>query len=344
MGNADSELLGQILKRVGRTFYLSLNVLPKDLRRPVGLAYLFARAADTIADTRLISREQRLEYLELFRAEVRGNGASRIREVKAALTGPQKIPEERELLARLDDCFAIYRALDSGDRDRIRDLILTITQGMQMDLTTFPGEDEGRLTALKTRDDLDRYTYFVAGCVGEFWTETHVAHRPSLRSWDVSEMKRRGIRFGKGLQMTNVLRDLSRDLRLGRCYLPQEDLEILGLTPADLLDPRAIARVKPLLHDLLQLTLAHYGEGWSYTLAIPRRETRMRLACAWPLLIGLKTLARVVQSENLLDPAALVKISRTEVYRILARSLILIGSNRLLTGYYQDLRTRIALG
>jgi farnesyl-diphosphate farnesyltransferase len=344
MTKGNSDLFGDILKRVSRTFYLSLNVLPKELRRPVGLAYLFARAADTIADTRLISREKRLEYLEAFRAEVRGNGSSRIGEVREALTGPQKIPEERELLARLEECFAIYRALDPADRQRIRDLILTITQGMQMDLTTFPGEDEGRLIALKTRDDLDAYTYLIAGCVGEFWTEIHMAHHPSLSGWDMAEMKKRGVRFGKGLQMTNILRDLSRDLRLGRCYLPQEDLEIVRLTPADLLDPRAIARVKPLLRDLLEVTLTHYREGWNYTLAIPRGEIRMRLACAWPLLIGLKTLALVAQSKNLLDPAAVVKISRPEVYRILVRSLALIVSDRALTGYYQALRERIALG
>jgi farnesyl-diphosphate farnesyltransferase len=336
------DLFKEILKRVSRTFYLSLNVLPKDLRRPVGLAYLFARAADTIADTRLISRQKRLEYLEVFRAEVRGNGSGRLAELKEVLTGPQKIPEERELLARLEECFAIYRALDTTDQQRIRDLIITITQGMRMDLTTFPGEEEGRLIALKTRDELDTYTYYVAGCVGEFWTEMHVAHRPSLHGWDIGEMKRRGVRFGKGLQMTNILRDLSRDLRIGRCYVPQEDLETLGLTPADLLDPHAIPRLTPLLRDLLEVTLTHYREGWDYTLAIPRRETRMRLACAWPLLIGLKTLALVAQSQNLLDPAVVVKISRSEVYQILFRSLTLIGSDRGLTGYYEALHQRIA--
>ncbi|MEE8153286.1 MAG: squalene/phytoene synthase family protein, partial [candidate division NC10 bacterium] len=45
MGKGNSDLFGDILKRVSRTFYLSLNVLPRDVRRPVGLAYLFARAA-----------------------------------------------------------------------------------------------------------------------------------------------------------------------------------------------------------------------------------------------------------------------------------------------------------
>src|SRR3990172_4331277 len=100
MGRSESELLGEILKRVSRTFFLSLNVLSKDLRRPVGLAYLFARAADTIADTQLISRDKRLEFLEGFRTAMQETGMGRIREINEALAGPQKIPEERDLLAR----------------------------------------------------------------------------------------------------------------------------------------------------------------------------------------------------------------------------------------------------
>lgn len=337
------DLLKTILKRVSRSFFLSLKVLPRSLRLPVGLAYLFARAADTIADTALISRAKRLEYLELFRSEFRGDGPSRIREVKEALTGPQKTVWERELLSRLPECFTLYRILEGGDQERVGRLILTLTQGMIMDLTTFPGEDEGGLQALKTRADLDCYTYYVAGCVGEFWTEIHMAHRPHLHGWDAEAMKRRGIRFGKGLQMTNILRDLSRDLRIGRCYLPQEDLDTLGVSPQELLDPKAIVKVRPLLRDLLALTLDHYEEGWAYTLAIPRLEVRMRLSCAWPLLIGLKTLALVEGSENLLDPRIIVKIPRRAVYAILLRSSALVCSNRGLDRYYQGLRRTISL-
>jgi farnesyl-diphosphate farnesyltransferase len=171
-----------------------------------------------------------------------------------------------------------------------------------------------------------------------------VAHRPALAGWDVGEIKKRGVAFGKGLQMTNILRDLSRDLRLGRCYLPQEDLETLGLTPPDLLDPRSISRVTPLLRTLVRLTLSHYREGWEYTLAIPRREIRMRLACAWPLLIGLKTLALVSRAQNLLDPATVVKISRKEVVRVLGNSVSLVGSNWALTRYSRRLLARVSLG
>lgn len=334
-------LEADLLKRVSRSFYLSLAILPRPVRGPVGLAYLFARAADTIADTRLISREERLRHLEAFRAEVRGEAPSRLHEIISACTGPNPHAGERELLSRLPECFARFRELDKADRDRVWRLLFTITEGMIWDLTTFPGEDEGRLVALEKREELDRYTYHVAGCVGEFWTEIHVAHRPRLAAWNVEAMKQKGVRFGKGLQMTNVLRDLARDLRNGRCYLPRNDLKRLSLEPADLLDPGAIRRVRPLVMDLLALTLEHYDAGWEYTLAIPRAEWRMRLACAWPLLIGLRTLGFLAESPNLLDPRQAIKIPRSMVYSILLRSLLLIRSNRLLAAEAGRLKARI---
>ena len=126
--------------------------------------------------------------------------------------------------------------------------------------------------------------------MGEFWTEVHVAHRPRLRHWDLPRMRALGVRLGKGLQLTNVLRDLPRDLRQGRCYLPRQDLARLGLEPRDLLDPARAGAVRPLFVEWLNRALDHYEAGWQYTFAIPRREARMRLACAWPLLIGLRTL------------------------------------------------------
>jgi farnesyl-diphosphate farnesyltransferase len=340
VADVPDELRG-VLKQVSRSFYLTLAVLPSSLRGPVGLAYLLARAADTIADSRIIPRADRLRYLDLFREELDLPAASRLLDIAHALTGPQPIAVERNLLLRLPECFATFRVLAEEDRLRIRGLLLALTHGMQEDLRAFPGENQEQLASLETRADLDRYTYYAAGCVGEFWTDMAVAHRPALRGRDASAMRARGKRFGQGLQMTNVLRDLPRDLRTGRCYLPRQDLLAQGLTPADLLDPAAIERLRPLLRELLHLSLTHYAEGWAYIRAIPLTEVRMRLACAWPLFIGLRTLDLVQQASDLLDPRATVKISRSAVYAILARSAALTWSDGGLDRYYRVLRDRI---
>jgi farnesyl-diphosphate farnesyltransferase len=335
--------LNTILKRVSRSFYLTLRILPRSLRTPIGLAYLFARAADTIADTVLVSPATRLTLLEQFRSLFRAHDTAILAVLRMVLVGPQRIPAERELLSRLDECFAVFRTCAQDDQARISRLLLTLTQGMVMDLTTFPAEHDGRVVALKTRQDLDQYTYYVAGCVGEFWTDIHMAHRPSLAGWDVQMMKEWGIHFGKGLQMTNILRDLAHDLRIGRCYLPLEDLILHDLAPEQLLEPSAITHVRPLLHELLALTLDHYRWGWAYTLAIPRREVQLRLACAWPLLIGFRTLDLVARANNLLDPSGMVKISRSVVYRMLLSSSILVLSNHGLKHYAHHIGRRLII-
>jgi farnesyl-diphosphate farnesyltransferase len=329
--------LDELLKRVSRSFYLTLRVLPRSLRTPIGLAYLFARAADTIADTAVISPTERLTLLEQFRGLFQSDDVRILRGLRERLVNPPCISAERALLSSLEECFVVFQACTQGDQARICRLLLTLTQGMVMDLSTFPPEHDGRVVALKTRQDLDQYTYYVAGCVGEFWTEMFVANRPSLEAWDVEIMKQWAVRFGKGLQMTNILRDLARDLRIGRCYLPLEELTAYELSPEQLLEPSTITNLRPILHQLLGLTLDHYRWGWTYTFAIPRREVLMRLACAWPLLIGLRTLHLVARADNLLDPSVTVKISRAALYRTLITSSVLALSNRGLQQYAHHL-------
>jgi farnesyl-diphosphate farnesyltransferase len=261
--------------------------------------------------------------------------------VVRATSAPQALPAERALLERLPECLAALRTLPPADRARVRAVLETIIEGQIQDLRVFPGEDEGKLAALETREDLDRYTYLVAGCVGEFWTEVHVAHRPRLRHWDLPRMRALGVRLGKGLQLTNVLRDLPRDLRQGRCYLPRQDLARLGLAPRELLDPGRAPAARPLLMEWLHTALDHYEAGWQYTFAIPRREARMRLACAWPLLIGLRTLDLLAASPNWLDPAITLKVPRVRVYGLMAHSLGTVWSTRALGRQARRLRERI---
>jgi farnesyl-diphosphate farnesyltransferase len=337
---SSDELLGDLLRQVSRSFYLSLAILPRPLREPLGLAYLLARAADTVADTHLIARRERIGHLDTLRRAYTGALVD-VAGVAAACAPHQAHAAERRLLERVDAVLAAVAALPASDRERVRGVLTTITDGMLFDLTRFPGEDAASLAALDTLDDLDHYTYLVAGCVGEFWTDLHLAHRPRLGGWDAATMRATGVRFGKALQMTNVLRDVPSDLGHGRCYLPARELARLGLVPADLLTPDGAARARPLLTRLLGIALGHYDAAWRYTLAIPRREWRMRLACAWPLLIGQATLEALAAHPNPLASAP-VKISRAAVRAILARSTLTIGSNSALAAAAARRRARVA--
>ncbi|MCY3018843.1 MAG: phytoene/squalene synthase family protein [Planctomycetota bacterium] len=324
-------LLGPLLKNVSRSFYLTLSVLPAGLREPVGLAYLLARAADTIADTSLVAPERRLELLLAFRAQVNGPcDEGKIREIEAALTEHQKDSHERALLQSLVPALALLQQLPGADRGEVSAVVTTLTRGMEMDLTTFPLETSGTIVALRNAEELDRYVYLVAGCVGEFWTKIAKAHTPALRDWDVDAMSACGVRFGKALQMTNVLRDCPKDLRLGRCYLPRNMLAAACLSPEALLDPANSAKARPVLVDLLRVAVGHYAEAQAYILAIPRSCCRLRLACLWPVLIGLPTLRLVAENDTWLDPERHVMVPTSYVKRTLALSVPVVCSNTVL--------------
>ncbi|MER3422533.1 MAG: squalene/phytoene synthase family protein, partial [Nitrospiraceae bacterium] len=253
-----------MLKQVSRSFYLTLIVVPHCVRSQIGLAYLFARAADTIADTDLIERSRRLLFLKQLKTQFAGNHLDwgDIRSIQAALVPHQASQGERMLLSRLEDCFRLYVQLEEGDRACIQKLMSTLVNGMEMDLAVFPGDSVEDLTALQTMDDLDRYTYYVAGCVGEFWTEIMCAHVRSLSAWDVSEMAKIGVRFGKGLQLTNIVKDIARDLQRGRCYLPVSLLREAGLEPKDLLKTESVRAISPILGKLIAIAGDHLDQGW----------------------------------------------------------------------------------
>jgi len=308
----------------------------------VGLAYLLARATDTVADTRLVPRRDRLAHLATLQRAYAGDPVD-VGQIALSCMPGQPAPAERRLLDRVGEAIGCLDRLAEPDRAHARRVLATITSGQIFDLERFPGDDAAHLTALATRGELDHYTYLVAGCVGEFWTAVHLAHRRTLAGWDLEGMSAEGVRLGKALQLTNVLRDIPRDLQSGRCYLPADGLAELGLSPRDLLDPARTPRARPLLEELLQVALDHYDAGWRYTLAIPRREWRMRLACAWPLLIGLATLGTFAKQRDPLTVGA-VKISRPEVRRLLARSALTVWSNRALAADASRLRALVRWG
>jgi farnesyl-diphosphate farnesyltransferase len=328
---------------VSRLFYTTLAVVPADVRDQVSLAYLFARAADTIADTDLIDRHRRLDFLSQLKGQFVGDQIvwGQVQDIQQAIGPLQQHSSERVLLERLDQCFRLFLNFSPDDRRRVQRLMTTLTQGMEMDLSVFPGQTAEDLTALKTVDDLDRYTYYVAGCVGEFWTDLMCAHRKALASWNVRDMSAVGVRFGKGLQLTNIVKDVAHDLQKGRCYVPESMLADAGLKPRDLLDQQNLPRFRPVLNTLIRMAVEHLDQGWLYTMAIPRFETRLRLSCMWPILSAGESLKLALNSPDLLNPAVKVKIPRSKVYQIMAMTTGTAACGYSGTAYWGHLRKQL---
>lgn len=313
------ELLGDLLQATSRSFYLTLRVLPAAVRPQIGLAYLLARTTDTVADTEILPVTQRLEALQKLRERILGRSSAPLN--FGALAESQVAPAEKKLLGRVEKALALLREFPGADQSLIRDVLATITSGQELDLKRFGGATAENIVALQTAAELDDYTYRVAGCVGEFWTRICRAHLFPDARLNEREFIDRGIRFGKGLQLVNILRDLPADLKNGRCYLPREKMEPLHLLPETLFSPLNEKKFLSLFHEHLDKAAAHLGAGWDYTNTIPFRQFRVRLACAWPVLIGRRTIEKL----RMADTTALrqrVKVSRGEIKGIILKSLL----------------------
>ncbi len=309
-----------LLKATSRSFYLSLRVLPAAVRPQIGLAYLLARTTDTIADTELVSVQGRLEALEALRRRILGATSDALD--FGRLAQGCALPAERILLERAEEALRLLDQLPEADRRLVREVLRVIMSGQELDLKRFAEARAASMAALETEAELDDYTYRVAGCVGEFWTRICRLHLFPDARLDEGFLLRNGVRFGKGLQWVNILRDIPRDLRKGRCYLPRQSLAAAGLSPADLLASGNQARFRPLYDQWLAGAEAHLAAGWDYTNALPSGQFRLRLACAWPILIGARTL-RKLRHENVLDQTRRVKVSRPEIRALIGRSILL---------------------
>ena len=315
-----SELLTSLLKEVSRSFYLTMRILPSAIRPQISLAYLLARTTDTIADTEVIPLVFRQGALAALKGRILGESSAKLD--FGQLAENQASASERVLLERCEEALQILASFGPADLSRIREVLTVIISGQDLDLRRFAGAGVQRVVALENDAALDDYTYRVAGCVGEFWTKTCRARLFPGSPLDDEALLRDGIRFGKGLQLVNILRDIPADLRNGRCYLPATALAAGGLTAEDLFLPANESRFRPVYETYLGRAQAHLTAGWNYTNSLPRRQVRVRLACAWPVLFGAGTL-RKLRSDKVLDPEYRVKISRAEVRQIILRSLVL---------------------
>ena len=333
--------LFETLKDVSRSFYLTMRVLPREIRYPIGLAYALARAADTISDTTTLASEARLEHLLLLRRAIESDNTASVNSVVEALMAQEPSDRDRRLFEFLPEALESLDSLEPTDATWVRAIVVALSRGMEFDLTYFPTESSGQIRALADWEALDEYTYLVAGCVGEFWTAVTMFHEPKLAHWDGQRMSQIGVRFGKALQLTNVLRDVPSDLRIGRIYLPQPALIEAGVTLPDLFDPQSAEAARAALVGGIRIALDHYAAAFEYFTAIPRSCVRLRLAVAWPILIGLGTLHAIASNAAWLDPARPSRVSRGWLNRMVGVSAVGVRSNSFMRAWFRRLKSQV---
>lgn len=307
---ATETLDGALLASVSRSFYLTIRLLPGSLRGPVGLAYLLARASDTIADSSSADGMTRQRWLAEFAAMIAGGAPEA--SLAGIIAGVQ--PEHRgegELIHRMKDLLEALAQMSVDDRREVQGVLQKIVRGQLLDVERF--HDAGSVHALPDAAALDEYTYLVAGCVGEFWTRMCFMHIRNYARRDQEAMLWRGAAFGQGLQLVNILRDLPADLAKGRCYLPADELKAVGVAPNEV-QARAVG-VRSVFDRWFAVASFHLDQGFRYIEA--SRAPRLRLACFLPWYLGVKTLS-LMKRERPLETSRRLKVSRGEVRRALA--------------------------
>ena len=214
--------------------------------------YLLARVADTIADSKVGETSLLSSHLKAYNDAVQGRGEELpdLRE----LAELQDNEHEAELLRNVRDVVDGLQVYSPEDQERMLECLDIIVGGQLLDLQRFgPANEGGNISALDNEEELDDYTFRVAGCVGVFWTKMSLAHLMKLPPEEEALFMERGIRFGKALQMINILRDIPEDLRFGRCYIPAASLKPSGSSPRIGSDDGNLATFRPLYDRYLDL-------------------------------------------------------------------------------------------
>ena len=191
-----------------RTFALASRLLPAHKRRAAFALYAFCRVADDLVDS-AESGCGELVAQQLAQYE---------RQLDAALAGRGTGPVFREV-ARVVREYNI-------PGDPLHELL----QGVARDLTP---------RRYETWDALELYCQGVASSVGEMCTHVFgLANTDQPRERVVQYARALGV----AMQLTNILRDVGEDAQRGRCYLPEADLALFGLTVDEVLNNPQLGR------------------------------------------------------------------------------------------------------
>lgn len=257
----------RVLKETSRTFYIPITFLKKDLKTAVANAYLIMRALDEIEDNESeqvtidIKHAILMEVSELLKAEEFDN------ERYLALLEPYKqfMPE---VTLRMKDWIDL---VPTGAKKIVNDAASEMAFGM--------AKWAKANWQVHTREDLDEYTYYVAGLVGVMLSD--------LWEWDsgVKTDRELAIGYGRGLQAVNILRNREEDMETrGVSFVPD------GWTQKE----------------LFEYTEENLEKAYKYMEDINKRS--ILLFCRLPLALAHRTLKAIQEGRE--------KMSRIEVEQI----------------------------
>jgi squalene synthase HpnC len=189
-------------------FPVASFVVPRELRGAVTAIYRFARAADDVADEGDTLSSERIAALDRFEAALDAIAAG-------DLPALPPFADLADVVRRHQLPLAPFRELLSAFRQ---------------DVTT---------SRYPTAAALFDYCGRSANPIGRLLLHLYGAPSPSNVAWSDA--------ICTGLQLVNFWQDIALDWRIGRIYLPQEDLERFGVSEAQIAAARCDERWRALL-------------------------------------------------------------------------------------------------
>lgn len=251
MNPEDTAYVTALVKQSGTSFYHGMKILPAARRDAMYAIYAFCRVVDDIADEEGRDFATKQAELNKWRARV-----AELYEGKA--DGP--IP--RALLSVITDYGVAQKDF------------LAIIDGMEM--------DAGDPIIAPSLEELDLYCDRVASAVG----------RLSVNVFGDSSEEAQNVAYalGRGLQLTNILRDVAEDAENGRLYLPRELLQAHNVpaTPQGALASPNLPALCRQVAEMADNNFARAHEAMDKCQQAAMRPARMMEASYRPLLAQLR--------------------------------------------------------
>ena len=333
---SDDDFQAEMLEGVSRTFALTIPQLPPGLCRVVSNAYLLCRIVDTIEDEPGLSGARKNHFCQQFLRTLDGAKSAEpfSRQLCASLSS-RTSPAEHELIRNVPRVLRITRSFSGPQREALQRCVRTMAKGMaQFQLRS---EKHG----LQSLEELDQYCYFVAGVVGQMLTRLFCLHSPEIAK-NHDALMALAISFGQGLQMTNILKDVWEDYRLGACWLPRRIFAEEGFDLKDLTTERDRQGFEHGIRRLIGISHGHLRNALAYSLLIPKNEIGIRNFCLWTIGLAVLTLRKINSHIHYTDGSE-VKISKRSVKGTILATRLTVQNDLLLKFLFEAAAWRLPL-
>ena len=327
-----------MLPKVSRTFAPTIRMLPKGLNSIVTVAYLLCRVADTIEDSEELTigaKKGSLDnYISIFKEE---ENSSSLKQFIDGIEDLPRITPDEHLVYDLPRIINVFNSFSPVFRKHIGQWVVEMSVGMQKYAQAAVRK---KFSFLGTMNELDEYMYYVAGTVGYLLTELFSFYSKRITPQIRKKLNLLAESFGKGLQMVNIIRDMTTDLRRGQSYIPEELLEKYKLDRKTIFEKENEDRAQRLFNELIQNAVKHLDKAIEYILLLPKEERGIRMFCTLPVFWAMRTLQKIQDNTLALLGHEKIKVSRKMIKKEYYLALISIYSNRLTRRHYQSIRSQ----